>query len=125
MRGCQLSASVSQVTDQALAELVLACPQLLPGSIEGCDHAKGDAFVQAVAKTHPNLEQLDLRKSAGVTDASLAMLVEGCPQLHPNRLLCTKKGDRYLSAIAKAFPNLDEIDLEGCSAVTSAGLYLL
>ena len=111
-----------QVTDKALAELVLACPNLLPDKIEGCDQAKGVAFVEAVAKTHPKLRQLDLRESTNVTDESLAMLVEACPQLHPDRLLCMKKGDAYLEAVAKAFPTLKKINLEGCNAVTSAGL---
>ena len=110
------------MTDRALAELVLGCPNLLPDKIEGCGHAKGNAFVQAVARGHPKLKQLDLRESVDVTDESLAMLAEGCPQLHPDRLLCMKKGDAYLEAVAKAFPTLKKINLEGCDAVTSAGL---
>ena len=110
------------MTDRALAELVLGCPNLLPDKIEGCGHAKGNAFVEAVARGRPKLKKLDLRESADVTDESLVMLVEGCPQLHPDRLLCMKKGDAYLEAVAKAFPTLKKINLEGCDAVTSAGL---
>ena len=65
------------MTDQVLAQLVSACPRLLPDNIEGCDHAKGNAFVQAVAETHRNLDQIDLQNCPDVTDASLAILAAG------------------------------------------------
>ena len=42
--------------------------------------------------------------------------------MHPDRLLCPKKGDAYLESIAKAVPTLDRINLEGCKAVTPVGL---
>ena len=112
---------LSQVTDKALAELVLACPKLLPDNIEGCDHAKGIEFVQAVAQVHTTLEQLDLQGCPDVNDASLAIIGASCPQMHPDRLLCNKKGDAYLAAIAKVLPNLDRINLSDCDAVTPAG----
>lgn len=110
------------MTDQALAELVLGCPQLLPGEIEGCDSAKGSAFVKAVSKMHPDLDQLDLQGCPDVTDASLATLAASCRNMHPDRLECALKGDMYLAAIAKTLPDLDSINLKDCHAVTSAGV---
>ena len=100
----------------------MACPKLLPDQIEGCDRAKGSAFVEAVAQRHPNLDQLDLQDCPDVTDASLAVLAASCRKMHPDRLVCPKKGDLYLATLAEAMPDLDRINLLDCHDVTSAGL---
>ena len=97
------------VTDKGLALLVRGCHGLLAGKI--VSSAKGDRFCAAVAEVESNLIDIDLRDCEAVKDHGLALLVKGCPQLLPNRLLSLAKGDLLCCAVAKAHPKLDTIDL--------------
>ena len=80
----------NQVTDQALAELVTRCPNLVPDAIKSLQ--KGDLFVAAVAKYRPKLKHIDLSGCTMVTEDGLVLLIKGCPQLDPGDIRSTRKG---------------------------------
>ena len=63
------------VADKELAMLVEKCLKLQPDNIKS--NKKGDAFVAAVAKHRPDLENIDLR-SCPVSERSLVSLMERC-----------------------------------------------
>ena len=112
-----------QVSDEGLSQLIEQCPKLLPQNLASV--ALGNQCCSAIAKSHPNLTELDLRHCHSVTDRGLAWLITGCRQLVPNKLLSTKKGDLFCAAVAKHRPELTTLDLQNCEAVTDGGLNLL
>ena len=57
-----------------------------------------------------------------LTDAGLAQLIEQCPELHPNKLISSQKGNKFLTSVCKTRSAITEINLRGCKAVTDAGL---
>ena len=111
------------VTDEGLSVLIELCPKLLPESL--ISSAKGDKFCAALAKQHPELTQLDLRRFEAITDEGLALLIEGCPRLQPYSIDSAAKGDKFCGAVAKQHSELLAIDLLGCENVTDEGLKLL
>jgi hypothetical protein len=111
------------VSDEGLSQLIEQCPNLLPQNLASV--ALGNQCCSAIAKSHPNLTELDLRHCHSVTDRGLAWLITGCRQLVPNKLLSTKKGDLFCAAVAKHRPGLTTLDLQNCEAVTDGGLNLL
>ena len=65
------------------------------------------------------------REPATVSEDGLVSLVIGCPKLLPDSILCSAKGDKFLAAVAKQHPGLQQISLLGCSEVTDTGLAAL
>ena len=57
-----------------------------------------------------------------LVDKGLAAIVRGCPQMLPDKLAADCKGDDFLFAVANQHPNLTEIDISKCGAVTDRGL---
>ena len=57
-----------------------------------------------------------------LVDKGLADLVPGCAQMLPDKLLTDCKGDAWLVAVANKYPDLTEIDISKCGAVTDRGL---
>ena len=98
--------------DESLASVVMGCPKLLPDNL--LSPYKGDAFCAAVSKQHPALLSINLDGFLAITDAGLAMLMENCLQLHPNKVFSKAKGDKFLAAVAEHHNKVTEIDLSGC-----------
>ena len=113
----------SLVTDKGLATLAAACPELLPDKV--LSKAKGVRFCAAVAKQHPDLMEIDLLECNAVTDKGLEALAKSCPRLLPNKVLSKAKGNLFCIAVANQHPDLAEIDLQKCIAVTDKGLAAL
>ena len=73
----------------------------------------------------PNLESIGLKHYEQITDAGLALIVEGCPKLHPRPVATRPKGDKFLSTVAASWgPNLESLDLAFCHLITDARLAL-
>ena len=113
----------NRVTDKGLATLAAACPELLPNKV--LSKAKGVRFCAAVAKQHPDLMEIDLLECDAVTDKGLEALAKSCPRLLPNKVLSKAKGNLFCIAVANQHPDLREIDLQKCKAVTDKGLAAL
>ena len=111
------------VTDKGLATLATACSQLLPDKV--LSKAKGNLFCNAVAKQHPDLESINLQGCKAVSDKGLEALAFSCRQLLPNKVFSKAKGNLFCIAVAKQHPELAEIDLTRCKAVTDKGLAAL
>lgn len=86
-------------TDVLLAEIVACCPRLLPDQLRvdligRTDRRNGspkaDAFIQAVAKQHPDLASLNLKGAIAVTDIGLETIATSFP-----KLTCLDLGSQY------------------------------
>ena len=133
----------SKVSGGALAELVGACPKLLPDAVKV--KKKTHEFITAVGKMHPELTSINLQDAdVGGSDvlrtfaincpnliyinlhksnaAKLAPFIENCPHLLPDNIISIKKDDEFCSAVAKQHPNLTSLDLKNCKSVTPTGL---
>ena len=86
---------------------------------------KGDLCLQALATYRPNLKHVDLRAWWGVKDEGLAMLVEKCLKLHPDKIISDEKGDKFVAAVAKHRPDLESINLKSCPVSEKALISLL
>jgi len=105
--------------------IVEGCPNLLPMNLQHT--AKGDRYLAAVAATWgPGLESLDLSGFYQITDAGLATIVEGCPNLKSLKSLelwgCNQITDSGLATIVEGCPKLESLDLSDCNQITDAGL---
>ena len=92
---------------------------------DGAIKGKGEVFLAAVAESHQDITEIDLRGYNTVTDASLASLIEKCPQLHPDKVLSEKKGPLFVAAVATYHSDVTEINLIGCDDVTDSSLATL
>ena len=115
----------TNVTDAGLAKLMAACLELHPDKVLSDEDTKGDLFLAAVAKNHPRVAEIDLRTSDTVTDQGLALLMQGCPGLLPDKVLSLAKGNEFCKAVAEHRPKLTEIGLNDCEEVTDEGLAAL
>ena len=86
---------------------------------------KGDLCLKALATYRPNLKHVDLRSWYGVEDEGLAMLVEKCLKLHPDKIISDEKGDAFVFAVAKHRPDLESINLKSCPVSEKALISLL
>ena len=60
-----------------------------------------------------------------MTDAGLAQLIAKCPKLHPDKVISLLKGDAFLASVADNRPALQQMDLDGCGAVSDGALSML
>ena len=109
-------ATAQKLVDKSLAAIVAGCPKMLPDKL--VTDFKGDAFLAAVAKHHPDLTEIDISKCGAVTDRGLAQLANNCPKLLPDKIPSLSKGDRFCAVVAKMHPSLTALDLHDCQAVT-------
>ena len=72
------------ITDDGLAVLMSKCLNLKPDAV--VSKAKGGDFLRAVADHHPDVTHVDCTGFEGVTDATLAALMQKCPQIHPDNV---------------------------------------
>jgi len=108
------------VTDAGLATLIKGCKDLKPDML--VSDAKGFCFCEAVATYQCSIKGIDLSQCIYVTDAGLATLIEGCVNLHPDKILSKAKGDRFCQAVGVNRRKLKNIDLSQCERVTDTGL---
>ena len=118
---CVVTATLDspEVSDEDLAMLIRLCRDLHPNKLK--HHGKGPQFCLALAACREELLDLDLRLCPAITDAALACLPAGCPQLHPDRLLSKVKGDKYLTSVGNEHLDVDSIDFAACSRATDVG----
>ena len=96
--------------DEGLVRLVKQCPDL--GSNEILSQMKGVKYLRALAETHPDVRgYIDLRGCSQVTDFVLATLVGLFPKLHPDKIVSSAKGDRFVRAVAKNHIGLQHLSL--------------
>ena len=86
---------------------------------------KGDIFLSAVAEHHQHITEIDLLGCEMVSDTGLAMLMEKCPKLHPDKVMSKNKGPLFVAAVATYQSDITEIDLIGCDSVNDDGLGVL
>ena len=60
-----------------------------------------------------------------MTDAGFVNLIAKCPDLHPDKVISDLKGDTFLASVADNRPEMQEINLAGCNAVSDGALSLL
>ena len=91
-------------------------------TLERCDGVT-DAGLATIGEGCPELESLDLSSCNGFTDAGLATIGAGCPNLKSLDLhSCKQITDAGLATIGAACPELESLDLNGCHMITEAGL---
>ena len=110
---------IDGVTDAGLVHVA----HLDPNSV--ISSAKGDKYLAALAEKNKGVKELDLSSCADVTDSGLALLIETCPDLNPDKIISNAKGDMFLVAVSKHRQDIQEIDLTGCEGVTTVGLVAL
>ena len=97
------------VSDEGLAKLIQKCGTLHPNDI--VSKHKGDKFLFAVDEFRKDLTEINVRGCKAASDAGLAALVAGCPNLAPDKILSAVKGDMFCQAVAKHRPDLESLDL--------------
>ena len=112
-----------RVTDQGLAKLVAGCAKLKPDKCNS--EAKGDDFVKAIAEHHRHLTTINLQNCAAVTDGALALLLQSCPNLHPDKILSPNKANAFVKAVVQHRPNIKAIDLGNCPSIADETLAML
>lgn len=96
--------------DDGLVILVKRCADLAPN--ETLSQMKGSSYLRALAETHPDLrETIDLRGCSHVNDSILATFVKLCPKLHPDKIVSSAKGDRFVQAVAQTHRGLQHLSL--------------
>ena len=126
------------VTDTGLGALMQHCPQLHPDQV--LSNTKGSLFLEAVANHHRDITTINLTDCPKITDgvataesktgdaepgSGLALLMERCDDLHPDKVFSKAKGDAFLVAVANFHSGITEIDLNECDGVTDEGLAIL
>ena len=107
-------------TDDGVRALAEGCVALR--HIELRQHLKvGDAGVAALATHCPRLEQVDLTDSR-ITDAGLALLLEGRALKKLSLYGCESVTDGGLKAIVRHGRSLTHLDISFCSGVTLKGI---
>ena len=107
-------------TDDGVRALAKGCGALR--HIELRQHSKvGDAGVAAIAKHCPRLEQVDLTDSR-ITDAGLALLLEGRALKKLSLWGCESVTDRGLQTIVRHGRSLTHLDISFCSGITLKGI---
>ncbi|KNC96223.1 uncharacterized protein SPPG_08376 [Spizellomyces punctatus DAOM BR117] len=129
-----------EITDVAIKALAESCPQLRFVKLRNCIGI-GDEGVTALALSCPNLEALGISYSR-CTDRSLKVVARSCKNLHTlfmndlwleseDTLIelverrgarlktlgmcgCEVVSDRFIQAVAKNCPVLQELDIAGC-----------
>jgi hypothetical protein len=87
------------VTDESLANLIDKCYNLHPDQI--LSKKKGNDFLNAVAKSHADITQIEVAGCDSVTDVGLAELMKKCANLHPDKITCgAVQGDLFVMAVA-------------------------
>ena len=108
------------VTDASLASLMEKCPHLHPDKV--LSRKKGPLFVAAVAAYHSEVTEICLSGCDDVTDASLAVLLQKCANLHPDSVTASSKGPAFVAAIAEHRPDLTKINLCECKGMAHTEL---
>ena len=84
-----------------------------------------DAGVARLREGCPQLASIDLFGCSEVTDYALALLIAERKDLQPENLQSSSKGDLYCDAVARHCKNLTVIDLHQSAVVTDKGLAIL
>ena len=109
-----------RISDSAVVALVTRCTALKDLSLS-CTRIS-DAGVSAVAMNCPLLEDLSLYDCEGVTDQSIIALAERCPKINYLQLQGTSITCAALVALAAGECPLHDLEFEGCSHVSDAGV---
>ena len=105
-------------------ELALESLHLLSRTffLHSCDQIT-DAGLATIAAGCPDLETLYLDSCEQITDAGLATIGAGCPDLKSLHLdSCEQITDAGLATIAAGCPYLEYLSLTNCNWITDAGL---
>lgn len=109
------------VSDAALSGLVDRNRGLVSLDLSGLGQL-GHVTFMTVAARCSSLQGLNLSECSAIDNDDLLAIAKGCPELRRIKLnKCSKIGDRAVLALAEP-RQLLELDLEGCSDVSSASL---
>jgi hypothetical protein len=113
VEGCQV------VNDEIIASL-LEGKQIRSLSLSSCVGLSSHA-VQLIAVMCPKIEHLTLKSLRFVTDAGVAAIIKGCPNLQTLDLSGTPITDVSIPLLLRAYPNIEAISVEDCHSLSSAG----
>eukprot|EP00656_Telonema_subtile_P023816 TRINITY_DN2543_c0_g1_i6.p1 TRINITY_DN2543_c0_g1~~TRINITY_DN2543_c0_g1_i6.p1 ORF type:complete len:367 (-),score=84.24 TRINITY_DN2543_c0_g1_i6:139-1239(-) len=137
------------ISDAGVSGLIARCPKLKFVSLSGSPRLT-EGLVHTMARTLPELEELELDQSCLISDGSiLQALGDGCPQLHRmllsghfempcsavndlafhcphlrmlNLAQCSMLDDEAIASLSRFCQQLEDLDLTMCSDVTDNGI---
>ncbi|KAL6077083.1 hypothetical protein QOT17_002390 [Balamuthia mandrillaris] len=109
----RLALDGTAVTDEAVAELTRACPQLEWMSLRGC-RALGDSAFRHLGAS---VVYLDV-SGCNITDVGLAMIAARCPNLYYFRTSSKAITDAAVETLCRSCPKISSLHFTGCDSLT-------
>lgn len=120
------------VPTSTLTPILPHFPRLTALNLSNCGAGVTDSVIEHVSLAAPRLRHLNLRRSGNVSDAAVAALARGCPDLEtlvvglPDGFIQSNKiTDTSMGALAKGCRQLRVVVCRGQTRVTPKGLALL
>jgi hypothetical protein len=117
--------SCSNITAHGLALMAQKCPKLVSFATGGNNMT--DSKLTALTASCTNLRRLDVAMRLNLPGAKFAPFIpDGFAHLRMlNLSMCTEITDAGLASVAKGCPNIDKIELLDCTSITDFGLSVL
>ena len=119
-----LTVSCSSVSDKCLAALGAGCSLLSTLNLRYCKNISDDGVIEFTQHHHHrNLKVIDLRECRGITDRSLSALAESCPDLESLNVSGCSISDCGLLEVVKCCKEMKALDLRNCSSLSDSSLW--
>ena len=113
------------ITGKSFCEIARLCNGLKHLGISGYRNHITDSIVHDIARSHPNLQSIDIRSSSRLTDTAIYTLTDSCPNLRSLKLeYCDGINDIAIRKIAHC-RYLEHLELYSIKALSDKSMCII
>ena len=113
------------IIGKSFCEIARSCNGLKHLGISGYRNHVTDSIVHDIARSHPNLQSIDIRSSSRLTDTAIYTLTDSCPNLRSLKLeYCDGINDIAIRKIAHC-RYLEHLELYSIKALSDKSMCII